>query len=288
MKYLLQGSLQASGEKLRITAQLIDVTTGGYIWSQRFDRQAEDIFEVQTEVTGSIFTTLAGYDGQLSGAELEIVRRKPPDNLNAYETYLLGVRAKHQVTRESLAEAKRLFKKAIELDPSMARAYVALTYVYGYMLDLGIAPPEKILPKHREAAERAMAFDPNDGETHLAMGSAYAFNGEPERAMAEFTKPEQLAPNNADVLILIAWYLPSFGESQKAVGLADRAVLLNPLHPDWYKQGSRTSTSLEGSSRSLQDTPGRSRSRLHWTRRSKRCPGLTSESRRRHPKRPLK
>ncbi|MDE3876108.1 hypothetical protein [Sinorhizobium meliloti] len=90
MKYLLQGSLQASGEKLRITAQLIDVTTGGYIWSQRFDRQAEDIFEVQTEVTGSIATTLAGYDGQLSGAELEIVRRKPPDNLNAYETYLLG------------------------------------------------------------------------------------------------------------------------------------------------------------------------------------------------------
>lgn len=236
VKYVLQGSLQASGDKLRITSQLVDANTGAHIWSQRFDREAEDIFDVQTEVTGSIATTLAGYDGQLAGAELEVIRRKPPDNLNAYETYLLGVEAKHKVTRESLAEAERLFRKAIELDPNMARAYVGLAYVYSYMLDLGIAPPDKVLPKHREAAERAVVLDPSDGETHLAMGSAHAFSGEPEVALAEFTKAEQLAPNNADILILIAWYLPAFGESQRAVELADRAVLLNPLHPDWYRQ----------------------------------------------------
>lgn len=237
VKYLLQGSLQASGDKLRITSQLVDASTGGHIWSQRFDRDAEDIFEVQTEVTGSIATTLAGYDGQLAGAELEVIRRKPPGNLNAFETYLLGVEAKHKVTRDSLAEAERLFKKAIELDPNMARAYVALVYVYSYSIDLGIAPPEELLPKQREAAQRAVALDPSDGETHLAMAASYAYRGEPEPALAEFTKAEQLAPNNADILILIAWYLPAFGESQRAVELADRALLLNPVHPDWYKQG---------------------------------------------------
>jgi TolB-like protein len=234
VKYLLQGSLQANDDELRITSQLIDAITGGHIWSQRFDRQAEDIFAVQTEVTGSIATRLAGYDGQLAGAKRELIRRKPPDNLNAYETYLLGVQAKHQVTRDSLGEAERLFKKALELDPNMARAYVALTYVYTYMLDLGIAPPEELLPKQREAAQRAVALDPSDGETHLAMGASHSFSGQPELALAEFTKAEQLAPNNADILILIAWYLPALGESEKAVGLADRAVLLNPLHPDWY------------------------------------------------------
>ncbi|MBP1887045.1 adenylate/guanylate cyclase domain-containing protein [Sinorhizobium mexicanum] len=237
VRYLLEGSLQADGDELRITSQLIDAITGGHIWSQRFDRHAEDIFKVQTEVTGSIATRLAGYSGQLAGAELEIIRRKPPGNLNAYETYLLGVQAKHQVTRDSLAEAERLFKKALELDPNMARAYVALTYVYSYMLDLGIAPPEELLPKQRDAAQRAVTLDPSDGETHLAMGASHSFSGEPELALAEFTKAEQLAPNNADILILIAWYLPALGESEKAVGLADRAVLLNPLHPDWYTQG---------------------------------------------------
>lgn len=228
VKYLLQGSLQASGDKLRITSQLIDARTGSHIWSERFDRQAEDIFEVQSEVTTSIVTSLVGYDGQLAGAEVEIVRRKSPENLTAYENYLLAVEAQHKVTKEGFAEAERLLKKAIELDPNMARAYILLVYIYNYMIDLGMAPPEELLPKEREAAERAVTLDPSDGETHLAMGTAHAYHREPDAALAELTIAEQMAPNNADMLLTIAWFLPAFGQPEKAVELADRAVLLNP------------------------------------------------------------
>jgi tetratricopeptide (TPR) repeat protein len=151
---------------------------------------------------------------------------------------LLGVEAKHEVTKESLIEAEGLFRKAIELDPQLARAYYGLATVQMYLIDLGLAPSvDEALSKMMESAEKSVQLDPNDGKTHLALGGAYAYHGKAEQALAEFGRAEALSPSDADLLLVIAWSIPGFGETQRAVGLAEQALKLNPHYPDWYNQG---------------------------------------------------
>ncbi len=238
VKYVLEGSIQSMGERIRVTAQLIEAASGSHVWSERYDRPVDDLFAVQNEVTQRIAATLTGYEGAVAEAERSLLRRKSPANLTAFDTYLLGMEAKHKVTKEALLEADGLFRKALELDPQLARAYCGLATVQNYLIDLGLAPSvEEALSKQMEAAEKAVKLDPNDGGTHLALGTAYAFLGKPEQALAEFARAEALAPSNADLLLIIAWSLPGFGEPARAVSLAERSLKLNPHYPDWYNQG---------------------------------------------------
>jgi TolB-like protein/Tfp pilus assembly protein PilF len=243
VRYVLEGSIQPSGDQIRVTAQLIDTRTGGHVWSDRYDRPATDLFNVQSDVTGKIAATLSGYEGAVAEAERSLIRRKPPSDLTAYENYLLGMEAKHGggaggVTKKGLEEAERLFRKAIEIDPQFARAYVGLAWVQFYLIDLGLVPSvEEAVSKMMEATEKAVELDPNDGEAHLALGNAYAYQGKREQAAAEYAKAEMLAPSNADLLLIAAWAIVQLGEKDRAVSLAERALKLNPYYPDWYNQG---------------------------------------------------
>jgi TolB-like protein len=238
VKYVLEGSIQSIGERIRVTAQLIESDSGSHVWSERYDRPVDDLFAVQNEVTQRIAATLGGYEGAVAEAERRLVRRKPPANLSAFDTYLLAMEAKHKVTKESLIEAEGLFHKALELDPQLARAYVGLVDVYFYLIDLGLAPSvEEARSKQMEAAEKAVQLDPNDGKTHLALGITYAYHGKLEQAAAEIARAETLAPSDADVLLIIAWTIPALGESGRAVSLAEKALNLNPHYPDWCNQG---------------------------------------------------
>jgi tetratricopeptide (TPR) repeat protein len=106
------------------------------------------------------------------------------------------------------------------------------------LIDLGLAPSvEEALSKMMEAAEKSVELDPDDGNTHLALGGAYAYHGKAEQALAEFDRAENLSPSDADLLLVIAWSLPAFGQTDRAVSLAERALKLNPRYPDWYNQG---------------------------------------------------
>ena len=102
--------------------------------------------------------------------------------------------------------------------------------------------------KQREAARNAVRLDPTDGETQLILGYAFAYQGMADQALEQFAKAETLAPNNAHLLILIAWYLPQFGQPDRAVALVEKALRLNPNYPYWYNQGFGTSISLAASS----------------------------------------
>jgi TolB-like protein/tetratricopeptide (TPR) repeat protein len=239
VRYVLEGSIQPSGERIRVTAQLVDAETGGHVWSNRYDRPATDLFDVQSDVTGKIAATVAGYEGAVAEAERSLIRRKPPKDLTAYETYLLGMEAKHTVTKEGLDEGERLLRKALEIDPQLARAYVGLSYVYEYRIDFGLGTVADNLAKLMDSARNAVRLDPNDGETQLVLGHAFAYHGMPDQALEQFAKAEALAPHNADLLILIAWFLPQFGQPDRAVELAEKALQLNPNYPYWYNQGLR-------------------------------------------------
>ena len=237
VRYVLEGSIQPSGDQIRVTAQLVDTRTGGQVWSNRYDRPATDLFTVQSDVTEKIAATLTGYEGAVAEAERSIIRRKPPTDLTAYDTYLLGMEAKHKVTKEGLDEGERLFRKALEIDPQLARAYVGLAYIYDYRIDLGLGiSVADNLTKLMEAARNAVRLDPNDGETQLVLGHAFAYQGMADQALEQFAKAEALAPNNADLLINIAWFLPQFGQPDRAVELTEEALKLNPNYPYWYNQ----------------------------------------------------
>jgi tetratricopeptide (TPR) repeat protein len=239
VRYVLEGSIQPSGDQIRVTAQLIDARTGGHVWSNRYDRPATELFKVQSDATEKIAATLTGYEGAVAEAERSLIRRKPPSGLTAYETYLLGMEAKHTVTKDGLEEGERLLRKALEIDPQLARAYVGLAYVYEYRLDFGLGTPADNLAKLIEAARNAVRLDPNDGETQLVLGHAFAYQGMADQALQQFAKAESLAPHNADLLILIAWFIPQFGQPDRAVELAEKALQLNPNYPYWYNQGLR-------------------------------------------------
>ena len=240
VRYVLEGSIQPLGDQIRVTAQLIDTRTGGHVWSDRYDRPATDLFKVQSDVTEKIAATLTGYEGAVAEAERSLIRRKPPSDLTAYDTYLLGMEAKHKVTKEGLDEGERLFRKALEIDPQLARAYVGLAYIYVYRIELGLGTSvADNLTKLMEAARNAVRLDPNDGETQLVLGHAFAYQGMADQALEQFAKAEALAPNNADLLICVAWLLPQFGQPDRAVELTEKALKLNPNYPYWYNQGLR-------------------------------------------------
>ena len=240
VRYVLEGSIQPSGDQIRVTALLIDTRTGGNVWSNRYDRPATDLFKVQSDVTEKIAATLTGYEGAVADAERSLIRRKPPSDLTAYDTYLLGMEAKHKVTKEGLDEGERLFRKALEIDPELARAYVGLAYIYEYRIDLGLGTSvADNLTKLMDAARNAVRLDPNDGETQLVLGDAFAYQGMADQALEQYAKAEALAPNNADLLILIAWHLPQLGQPDRAVELTEKALKLNPNYPYWYNQALR-------------------------------------------------
>lgn len=238
VKYVMEGSIQEAAGRIRVTAQLVETASGGHIWSERYDRHADDLFAVQNEITQRIASTLMGYQGQVAEAERKIIRRKPPASLSAYETYLLGMEAKHKVTKESLAEAERLLRRAIELDPQFARAYCGLATVQYYLIDLGLTPSvDAAVQQMWEAADQAVKLAPNDGLTHQVLGMAYGYQGKSAQSLAELNRAVELAPADADLLVAVAWSLPAFGESARAVRMIEHALRLNPRYPDWYNQG---------------------------------------------------
>ena len=122
VRYVLEGSLQAEPERVRITAQLIEATTGTHLWSERYDRPANDLFAVRDEVLNRLVGTLTGYDGPIWAEWQEAARRKPPQSLGAWDYYLLANKPYRRHDKEGNAEARRLLEKAIELDPGLARA----------------------------------------------------------------------------------------------------------------------------------------------------------------------
>ncbi len=238
VKYVLEGSIQASSDRVRITAQLIEAATGRHVSSNRYDRPLEDIFAIQDEVTEKVAGTLTGWEGAIAEAERAVARRKPPANLQAYDYYLLGIEAKHKETKEDNIRAQELFRKALELDPRFARAYTGLALTYGYEIWLSYTESRaRSLRDWLAAVQKAVALDPYDGEAHMVLGYAYRMLNDYEHATHELDRGLELQPNSPDLLMLYVENLPMLGNPQKGVELAERAIRLNPNYPAWYLYG---------------------------------------------------
>ncbi len=159
VQYVVEGSVRKAANRVRITAQLVDTETGHHLWAERYDRELEDIFAVQDEITQTIVSILPG---RLEDAGRERAQRKLTANMTAYDFVLLGMERLRRLTRETNIEARDLFQKAVELDPQFARAHANLAWTHVaevFMVDLW---SEKPLEKALESIETALALDDDD------------------------------------------------------------------------------------------------------------------------------
>ena len=233
VRYVLEGSVRRAGNRVRITGQLIDATTGAHLWADRFDGALEDIFELQDHVTASVIGAIAP---KLEQAEIEWSRRKPTESLDAYDYYLRGLAAVHQWTRDANNEALSHFYRATELDPKFAAAYgwVARCYsqrkVSGWMTD-----QSKEVEETRRVARRAADLGHDDAValSTAGMGLAYVV-GDLEGGAAFTDRALALNPNLIWAWFFSGWVQLMLREPEVAAERFARAMRLSPNDPQIY------------------------------------------------------
>ncbi|MGB8306769.1 MAG: adenylate/guanylate cyclase domain-containing protein, partial [Pseudolabrys sp.] len=230
VRYVLEGGVRKSADRVRITAQLIDASTGAHLWADRFDGSLEDIFELQDQVTASVVGAIAP---RLEQAEVERAKHKPTESLDAYDYFLRGIASLHSWTKESNDEALRLFNKAIELDSDFASAYGMASWCY-----VRRKGSRWIVDRAQETAEtarlaRRAAELGWDDAVALAWGGfalAYVVH-DVEVGAALIDRALQLNPNLAEAWHFSGWVRIYLGEPEVAIEHLAHAMRLSPLDP---------------------------------------------------------
>ena len=230
VRYLVEGSVRKAGNRVRITAQLIDATTGDHIWAERYDRGIEDIFEVQDEVTHAIVATLPG---QIEKAVAERSGRKRTESMTAYDCLLRGNRHFHRVTYDDLLEAKRLYQQAIELDPQFALAYSRSAATDNLLTGMGFGT-EDTYSETLATVQRALALDRDDNWSQLTLGWTLLRKLRFDESEEQFERALALNRNDANCMSWVAMGFVFLGRTEEAFDLISKAMRLNPLHPDSY------------------------------------------------------
>ncbi|MCI0547554.1 MAG: adenylate/guanylate cyclase domain-containing protein [Candidatus Rokubacteria bacterium] len=231
VRYVLEGGVQRAGNQVRITAQLVDATTGYHIWAERYDREVRDVFAMQDEVTQQIIRALAV---KLTAAEQGQMGRAPTGNPEAYDLVLRGEEERRRTTPEAIAQARRMFVKAMDLDPGYARAYVGLSWAHLHSWQFLWTTGPESLERARELAERAIALDETLIEGHCLLAQIYLWRKEHDRAVAQAERAVALGPNNAGGYETLAEVLAWAGRPEESIKFIRRAMRLNPHYPFYY------------------------------------------------------
>lgn len=232
VRYVLEGSIRKAGSRVRITAQLIDATTGYHLWADRYDRDLQDIFALQDEVTQQIVSALKV---KLTEGEQQRLGRAPTNNLEAYDYYLRGLESYARRTQDANVQARQLFERAIELDPEFAAAYAFLGRTYLMDLVFQWTPdPQQTLEREFELGQKAVALDDSQPAAHETLGLGYLGKKQHAQAIAAAEKAVALDPNYADAYVTLADILSFAGRPKEALGLVEKAMRLNPRYPAFY------------------------------------------------------
>ncbi|ANM04702.1 adenylate cyclase family 3 protein [Rhizobium phaseoli] len=230
--FVLEGSIQRQSGRVRITAQLIDAKSGHHLWSENWDRPAKDVFAVQTEIAEQVANRLGGGVGLIQEAGRAAAKRKRPENLNAYDYYLLGSEKIEKLTKADDEEAIIFLNRAVELDPGLARAWVELYHAHDLMGVFGVNP-EGNRKMAADVAERAVRLDPRDAEAHAVFGMSLANKGDMGRAKSEFDAALRLAPGSSEILTFYSGYAARFNEPERGAQMVDKVMRLDPNYPMW-------------------------------------------------------
>jgi adenylate cyclase len=232
VQYVLEGSVQKSANRVRITAQLIDALSGHHIWAERYDRDLKDIFALQDEVTRNI---LMAMQVKITEGEQALHRDKGIQNLNCYLKLLEGQNYSNRFDIEGNNLARRMGEEALVMCPESSSAYhlLATTQMMDYWYGSGKSPQDSI-EKAIELARKAIALDDAYANPHGLLSFLYSIKREHAKAIAEGERAVALDPNGADVN---AWYglsLTFAGKPEEAIPLFQKAIRLNPFGPSWY------------------------------------------------------
>ncbi len=228
-RYVVEGSVRRSDQRVRINAQLVEADTGNHLWAERYERQLEDVFAVQDEIALSIAGAI---DPELAASESKRARAKAPENLDAWDYYQQGVWHMYRFTVEGLAEAKTLLERAIDLDEDFAPANARLSYVHIQQAWYG--PHESRDDSLRQAlacAQRAVTLDDRDALGHFALGRVYALQRQHDMAIAELESAIDLNPSFAQAYFALAQALVFADRSGEALPLFEQAIHLSPHDP---------------------------------------------------------
>jgi adenylate cyclase len=222
---VLEGSVRKAGDKLRITAQLINVADGFHLWSETYDRDMKDILAVQSDVAGRVVEAL---QVQLGVEEARALTKKATENPEAHRLYLLGRYHFAKFTRTGWTNAIHYFEQALQLDPNFALAYCGLADTYGWAGGQIMAGREA-WAKEMELAQRAVALDPNLAEAHLAMGTALFSVLGPYASEKELDRAVELNPNLPLIYDQYGWTFSEMGRFNEAIAAEKKALELDPL-----------------------------------------------------------
>jgi adenylate cyclase len=225
VRYVLEGSVRKGGDRLRVTAQLIDATTGNHIWAQRYDREVADFFALQDDITSNVVATI---EPQLYAAEDIRAKHKRPESLNAWDCVARALSLTMKVTKHDNAAAQDLLKKAIAIDPSYAQAHSILAFSLSLANSWSWQPSESVLEPAWDFAQNAVRLDVDDPWAHLALGHLHRQRRELEDAVAEFQNAVALNPNFAFAHTHLGLALCFLGRSEEALVELDTAERLSP------------------------------------------------------------
>jgi len=233
ISYVLEGSVRKAGNRVRITAQLIDAEADRHLWSERYDRELEDVFAVQDEITTKIVTAL---DVELLDGEQARIWRNSTQNGQAYDLFLRGRNSYvKKFSREANSQAIRLMEQAIGLDPEFARAYAGLAWQFVIQVRNGWSQaPEESLERALELTNRAIALDKSLAYAYSVRSHHFLYKGDFEQALADGEYAAALNPEGGDVMALLARLQIFTGDSELAVENLRKAMQLVPGYPFWY------------------------------------------------------
>ena len=239
VRYVVEGSIQRSDQNMRVTAQLIDASTGRHIWADRYDREVENIFAIRDEITRAIAGQLGGLQGKVAIAEFERLSAKNPNSFTAYDYLEKGMDWLYKKAvngdQEANTAAREMFEKARQVDPNYARAYAGLAWTYALDYDFEWTDDyEGTVKRAFDNATTAVRLDPNDYQAHWALGWAYLYSWEQEKALASYQRARNLNPNDAELLAEMSNLLVYIGQPKQAIDQLTEAIRLNPNHERWY------------------------------------------------------
>jgi len=226
VRYVLEGSVRRSQDKIRITAQLIDALKGNHIWAERYDRELKDVFSVQSDVARQVAKVLAV---TLKANENERLFQKYTTSIDAYNVFLQARRTVDRPSKDNILRGEKLFSRVIELDPNFAGGYAGLSFNYSVQVRFQYSPsPTTHLERAFELAEQAVKVDRDYAWGHIALGGAHLANGDAAAAVDAMRQALTLEPNGYEANLFMGFYLQFAGEAAVAV---EHLMLANRLSP---------------------------------------------------------
>jgi TolB-like protein len=247
-RYVLEGSIRRAEDRLRVTAQLIDVESGTHLWADRYDRDMADVFLVEDDIVNQIVAKIAGSYGAIERNEAKAAARKGPDQIRAYDLVLKAREIMQwDWTSENFAAARDALHQAIALDPTNAQARRELAWlaVIGWVFGLDQAPVP--LDEITAQATKAVELDPADARARMVSASAYFFAKQLDQFEREANQALTLAPYDAEITAVLACMISASGDHERGVALAEKANALNPdASIGWYHSTVYTAAYLNG------------------------------------------